>query len=168
MRIRNALVVPLLLAVVALGQSALGQERKCPGREAEPGTHVVGTEGDDVLDGTSGPDVICGLGGEDLIRAFAGSDVLDGGQGDDRLQGGELHNTIHGGEGNDEIHLRGNARRRVGSNVVFAGAGDDRISAAGTLRARIDCGPGHDFVDVSYNRRARWNSSCEKVRKKYR
>ena len=60
----------------------------CPGLEAQPGTHLVGTAGDDTLRGTEGPDVICGLGGDDTIDAGAGDDVLAGNAGDDVLVGG--------------------------------------------------------------------------------
>ena len=93
--------------------------------------------------------------------------VIHGGDGDDYLQGGELHNVIYGDAGDDTIKLRGNKRGKVGRNIVHAGAGDDVITASGTLKAVIDCGPGRDRVDVGFNRAARWNKSCEKVKKGY-
>jgi len=136
---------------------------------------LYGEGGDDVIwghrqaDGRSvGVDLLDGGAGDDSIWGNRGRTVMRGGEGDDYLQGGELNNTIYGDGGDDTIKLRGNHKGKVGGNKVAAGPGNDRIMASGTLKATIDCGPGKDTVDVGFNRRARWNSSCEKVKKGYR
>ena len=58
-------------------------------RGPNPGSLVIGSEGNDTLTGTPGPDVIYGLGGNDTISGGAGIDtyVLDHGFGHDIITG---------------------------------------------------------------------------------
>lgn len=112
----------------------------CPGRESEPGNHIVGTSGDDVLTGTAGVDVICGLDGEDTIDGLAGADLIDGGDGRDQITGGADDDTIYGSGDNDTI--TGDA----GADTVFAGAGDDLMNSS-LGNDTMNGGNGMDEVD---------------------
>lgn len=116
------------------------QALKCPGRESEPGNHIVGTASDDDLSGTAGDDVICGLGGDDTINGLDGDDVLDGGDGRDIITGGagadELlgqagvdtltgdagDDTLNGGSGNDTLFAA------AGNDTMNGGADQDRVN----------------------------------------
>ena len=51
---------------------------------ANPSSHIVGDNNDNVLVGTSATDWIQGLGGNDMLQGLAGNDLLDGGTGIDR------------------------------------------------------------------------------------
>ena len=81
----NATIADPQTVITILGECG-GQ--KCPGLEAVPGIHIIGTDGDDTLEGTDVADVICGLGGKDVIVGGFGSDRLFGGDGNDSLRPG--------------------------------------------------------------------------------
>jgi Ca2+-binding RTX toxin-like protein len=130
-------------------------EDLCPGFEDEPGNHIVGDSGDDVLTGTSGRDVICGLGGDDTLRGLAGNDLLIGGGGKDDLVGRGGGDELLGQGGNDV--LRGGSGRDVikggnGKDLGVGGGGNDTIKGQGgndTLKGgagndKINGGPGTD------------------------
>ena len=110
---------------------------KCPGREGEPGNHIVGTSGDDTLVGTSKRDVICGLGGDDIIRGKGKRDLLLGGRGKDVIKGGNGPDTLIGGKGPDDL------RGGKGADLVKGNRGRDLLlgqKGADALRG----GPGFD------------------------
>jgi hypothetical protein len=50
---------------------------------------------------------------------------------------------------------------------VLGGAGDDIVEAYAKGRAAIDCGPGHDRVNIGYNRLVRTHN-CESVHHLYK
>jgi len=50
--------------------------------------HLIGTEGDDLLETAEGNDWLEGLGGNDTLTGNAGHDLLDGGSGQDSMSGG--------------------------------------------------------------------------------
>ena len=50
--------------------------------------HLIGTEGDDLLETAEGNDWLEGLGGNDTLTGNAGNDLLDGGSGQDLMSGG--------------------------------------------------------------------------------
>jgi Ca2+-binding RTX toxin-like protein len=150
-------------------------EDKCPGYENAPGTHLVGTEGPDVLVGTEDDDIICGLGGDDQIDGLGGDDVITGGSGDDAIDGGDGadeirgqggDDTVFGDEGNDGIiggsgedELSGNRghdtllgggdddilRGHVGTDFASGGAGNDRVNG-GSSRDNLEGGRGNDAI----------------------
>jgi Ca2+-binding RTX toxin-like protein len=155
------------------------------------GGHAEGTDRNDNLLGSYGSDTIIGLGGNDIIwanrkpdgtsrgtdrvEAGAGDDIvygasrggktyIDGGDGNDYLQGGGAVavNFITGGLGADTIRLTGGGRNRVS-----AGDGDDIVYGYSKDAARIDCGPGNDFVKIGFNRKIR-TRNCERVEKRYK
>jgi Ca2+-binding RTX toxin-like protein len=155
------------------------------------GGRAEGTDRNDNLLGSYGADTIIGLGGNDIIwanrkpdgtsrgtdhvEAGAGDDIvygasrggtthIDGGDGNDYLQGGGAvaTNFITGGAGADTIRLTGGGRNRV-----WAGGGDDIVYGYSKDAARIDCGPGDDFVKIGYNRRIK-TRNCERVVKRYK
>ena len=66
------------------------------------------------------------------------------------------------GAGSDTIRLTG-----AGFNRVWAGDGDDIVYGYSKDAARIDCGPGEDFVKIGYNRKIR-TTNCERVEKRYK
>jgi predicted AlkP superfamily pyrophosphatase or phosphodiesterase len=109
-------------------------ELKCPGFEDLPGNHVIGTDGDDVLNGTPDDDVICGLGGNDTLFGDAGKDWILGGDGNDEIRGNIDGDRLRGGNGNDRIwggggfdHIKG----RAGNDIVKGGSADDSVSGGG-------------------------------------
>jgi beta-lactamase superfamily II metal-dependent hydrolase len=93
---------------------SLDAELRCPGFEAVPGNHLVGSAGDDIVTGTSGPDVICGGDGDDTLAGLGGDDILAGDAGDDSMLGLNGSDEIVGGPGVD---------------LVSGGAGDDTCDA---------------------------------------
>ena len=52
-------------------------------------------------------------------------------------------------------------------NRVNAGDGDDIVYGYSKDAARIDCGPGNDFVKIGFNRKIR-TKNCERVEKRYK
>ena len=94
----------------------------CPGHEQIEGSHLVGTEGKDVLKATEGPDVVCGMGGDDKISGLGGDDVLIGNAGDDVIRGGAGNDRITAGHGSDKVLGGG------GNDVLTSGSGVDRVA----------------------------------------
>jgi Ca2+-binding RTX toxin-like protein len=93
----------------------------CPGWGFRNATHVIGTDGPDVLVGGPGDDVLCGLGGNDRIRGEGGRDVLIGDVGRDKLVGGDGADFFSGDTGHDEL-FGGN-----GADFIQGGNGQDRL-----------------------------------------
>jgi len=107
---------------------SLDAELRCPGFEAVPGNHLVGSAGDDVVTGTAGPDVICGGDGDDTLAGLGGDDILVGGAGDDSMLGLDGSDEIVGGPGLD---------------LISGGSGDDTCDAGSgdTARSCVDDQP---------------------------
>lgn len=115
----------------------------CPGWGFRNATHVIGTDGPDVLVGGPGDDVLCGLGGKDRIRGEGGRDILIGDVGRDRLVGGDGtdylssdtgRDRLFGGDGSDLLE-GGNGRDRLVGGAerdrMFGDAGDDEVFGGG-------------------------------------
>jgi beta-lactamase superfamily II metal-dependent hydrolase len=100
---------------------SLDAELRCPGFEAVPGNHLVGSPGDDVVTGTAGPDVICGGDGDDTLAGLGGDDILVGDAGDDSMLGLNGGDEIIGGPGRD---------------LISGGPGDDTCDAGSDDAAR--------------------------------
>ncbi|MFQ5497189.1 MAG: 6-bladed beta-propeller [Nitrosopumilus sp.] len=102
------------------------------GKSQSEYNHIVGTNGDDILQGTSSDDLIFGLGGSDVIIGNDGNDCIFGGDGDDIISGNGGDDTITGNTGHDI--LRGQSGSDVlysnhGSDVIDGGVGSDRCYA---------------------------------------
>jgi hypothetical protein len=117
-----------LLAVPAVGSTALGATPTCLGLEAT----IVGTGGADVIHGTDGRDVIVAKEGNDRVYADAGFDVICGGPGRDRLVGGPGEDRIFGNRGKD---------------ILWGGSGFDRLNGGKSLDACYPGAGGGDVVD---------------------
>jgi Ca2+-binding RTX toxin-like protein len=115
-----------LLAIPAVGSSALGADTTCRGLEAT----IVGTARSDVIRGTEGRDVIVAGDGNDRVFGDDGFDVICGGPGRDRLIGGRGEDRIFGNRGKD---------------ILRGGGGFDRLDGGKALDA---CYPGTDGGDV--------------------
>jgi Ca2+-binding RTX toxin-like protein len=99
--------------------------------------NITGTDRADRLVGTPKMDQIYGLGGPDYVAGKQGADEIYGGRGVDELYGG------------------------AGSDALYGGRGNDTISAAGTYRDTVNCGPGTDTAYV--DERDRVFRECENI-----
>jgi len=82
------------------------------------------------------------------VYASPGANTIYGEDGNDYLQGNVGSGLIDAGNGDDKIKLRSG-----GKFAVAAGDGNDRITAIITSgSAIINCGPGHDVVELSASR----------------
>jgi beta-lactamase superfamily II metal-dependent hydrolase len=97
---------------------SLDPDLRCPGLEDVPGTHLVGSVGDDTIAGGQGADVICGGEGDDTLLGADGDDLLLGDAGNDSLFGASGGDEIVGGSGSDVLD------GGVGDNICDAGAAD--------------------------------------------
>jgi Ca2+-binding RTX toxin-like protein len=125
------------------------QALECTGHEGEPGNHVVGTSGPDVLRGTTGRDIICGRRGNDVLIGLRGNDLLLGGRGADTLRGHRGADVLRGARGPDRL-LGGPGRDRLlggpGRDRLRGGPGRDRLRG-GPGRDRLLGGRGNDFLN---------------------
>lgn len=139
-------------------------DRACPGWGYASGTHIIGTDGPDVLVGGTDRDIICGLAGKDRIRGSEGNDILIGDEGRDKLIGGDDRDALYGVSGRDQLIggkerdfltggngrdlLRGGADRDLvlgdaGNDELSGGADDDHV--VGQKGAdELSGGSGHD------------------------
>jgi Ca2+-binding RTX toxin-like protein len=108
---------------------------KCPGYEATPGNHIVGTAGNETLKGGVGIDVICGLGGRDVLVGLGGNDILVGGLGNDVLKPGPGADTVIGSAGIDSVVYTstGNAVTANLTAGTSTGQGADSLSTVENL-----------------------------------
>lgn len=81
--------------------------------------HLLGEQGNDVLDGGSGSDSLQGGIGQDLLYGGADDDFLEGEGGNDVMLGGAGTDVMWGGEGNDIIISS------AGYDASFGGTGND-------------------------------------------
>jgi RTX calcium-binding nonapeptide repeat (4 copies) len=135
----------LLQANGRRGDDLVGADRLRPmSRGPQTTFAATGGEGDDRLAGSRGSSILAGGVGRDRLLGGPGPDVLVGGRGRNRMVGGRGDDRIDTGDG------RG---------VVFAGAGSDFVDAEEGFGPwgpdRIDCGSGHDGVDVDRGDRLR-------------
>jgi Ca2+-binding RTX toxin-like protein len=111
--------------------------------------------GNDTVDARAGNDSVMGREGQDTIHGGGGQDSLSGGQDADTLYGDRNHDYLYGGGGRDDyfggpgpdtivadVSLPGDAE------TVSGGTGDDIIVTTDGIVDDIDCGDGHDTVDV--------------------
>ena len=108
-------------------------------RKKNSSEHLVGTNGDDVIDGHDGKDLIEGRGGNDRLFGGKHDDRIYGGDGDDRLygekgndylDGGAGRDFLDGGEGDDVLHY--DYVGASGFDVYEGGKGTDTLSLAFT------------------------------------
>lgn len=132
----------------------------------ESSRHLVGSQGEDILEGLydadilegrAGDDTLLGADGDDALYGNAGNDSLLGEAGDDQLQGGNGGDIAHGGTGddllignygNDELFGdEGNDRLFGGfdHDTIFGGDGIDTIRG-GAGNDTIDGGLGYDSI----------------------
>jgi len=117
-----------LLAVPAVGSTALGATPTCRGLEAT----IVGTAGSETIHGTPGRDVIVAGAGNDWVFGGAGFDVICGGPGRDRLMGERGDDRVFGNRGKD---------------ILRGGHGFDRLDGGKAADACYKGPDGGDTVD---------------------
>ncbi len=135
------------------GQEPEGPDTDTPDSTDEPpnaelGTVIEGTRGDDILQGQGGEDTILGDDGLDQILGRAGADWIDAGDGNDDVTAGADDDTVFGGAGNDALH--GDA----GNDTLDGGDGDDTVSghdgndslSGGTGNDELTGGEGDDLL----------------------
>ncbi|NVJ70473.1 MAG: hypothetical protein HWE08_08980 [Alphaproteobacteria bacterium] len=97
--------------------------------------HLLGGDGNDVLngidetdtlDGGAGQDVLNGGGADDILLGGANEDTLFGGDGDDTLDGGTHDDLIRGGAGDDWL-VGGH-----GNDILDGGEGRDLVDYRGS------------------------------------
>ncbi|MBB3992546.1 Ca2+-binding RTX toxin-like protein [Sulfitobacter undariae] len=111
--------------------------------------HVIGTDGDNLIDGQGGNDFIEGKDGDDSIDGGSGSDRIFAGDGDDAVLGGEGNDRVFLGDGDDSYigtesdnegegndFIRGGSGKDLildqsGSDTIFGDVGNDSIGAFG-------------------------------------
>lgn len=133
------------------------------------GSHIKGTEYQDIINGNIGNDQLYGEAGNDSLTGGAGDDEIDGGAGDDKIVGGAGDDKIVGGEGNDEIDggpgndsLHGGPHSDIirggeGNDIIDGDWGDDKLfgDAGNDFFVRNDGGnfyysggPGNDTYEI--------------------
>jgi Ca2+-binding RTX toxin-like protein len=111
------------------------------------GTHVIGTDFNDVIvAGGTDASLVAG-GGDDTLTAGSKQTLLSGGDGADHIDGGSANDLLLGGKGNDVLTGRG------GLDILVGGQGDDLLSGSGQSDTyTIGLGDGHDTIDdATYN-----------------
>lgn len=108
------------------------------------GVHLLGGDGNDLLQGGAGNDTADGGAGKDDLRGRAGDDLLRGGDGNDRLSGDIGDDTLGGGAGNDYL-TGGNGNDAIsggeGNDSLYGGNGHDTLLGdAGNDLLRGDSG----------------------------
>lgn len=92
------------------------------GGGVDPGVHIPGGSGPDVVTGGDGNDTLGGGGDDDRISGGAGNDQIYGGTGNDTVFGGDGDDHIFGGADNGKDRLYGGR----GDDMIWAGGGNDR------------------------------------------
>lgn len=140
------------------------------------GVHLLGGEGNDIVQGGSGNDTADGGAGKDDLRGGAGNDLLRGGDGNDaltgdngddtlgggagndRLKGGDGSDALSGGDGNDSLYggngndtLLGDAgndllRGESGVDLALGGDGDDNVDGGASNNDTVSGGSGRNLV----------------------
>jgi hypothetical protein len=146
----------------AVGETCAGKPATMVVSTAQPGDHVDGTGGDDVIVVTyAGGLSIDALGGNDTVCGGPGTYWIEGGEGDDDLWSradDSGFRGLWGRAGDDSLH--GDAAPEVleggeGDDTIAAGGGDDTIAgdaaitpttAPGSDDDTIHAGPGADEV----------------------
>jgi Ca2+-binding RTX toxin-like protein len=102
-------------------------------------THIIGTQGANMIRIFGGDDVIAGLGGNDTIEGGAGQDRIYGGAGDDTL----IHGVVVGDQRAADTFSGGTGR----DTFVFAHLADSAFAQNSTDRI-VDFAPGQDQIDL--------------------
>lgn len=124
---------------------------------ATPGTHFVGTSGNDSLVGGAGDDTLDGLGGNDTLIGNDGDDSLIGGSGADSLNGG-LGNDIYVVGTGDVLTDTGGVDTVLSDVTWTLGAGFENLTLTGAaaingfgnaLANRIEGNGAANFIQAS-------------------
>lgn len=119
-------------------------------------THIVGTEGADMLTGTTRSEEIKALGGDDVVSGGGGNDRIELGTGNDWGGGGEGDDTLYGESGDD--FLVGEA----GKDHLYGGEGHDELyGAEGDDTAYGDAG--NDYLEGGEGADSLWGGEGDDV-----